>query len=136
MPNALRTMRPIARGIVMLGRKPGPNVPPAVLKPKLLPDRAVDHDQRGGSAGGLEAAAAGGPFAHQRLERGQHDREVLGLAARHRGVDRRQVDLQSRPTCSSEPMISPGSLSVVARNWSTSGFEAWTSGSPPDQPCS
>ena len=33
MPNALRTMRPIARGIVALGRNPGPNAPPAVLKP-------------------------------------------------------------------------------------------------------
>ena len=33
-------------------------------------------------------------------------------------------------------MISPGSLSVVARNWSTSGLEAGTSGSPSDQPCS
>jgi len=33
MPNALRTMRPIARGIVMFGRNPGPKAPPAVLKP-------------------------------------------------------------------------------------------------------
>src|SRR5580692_2752914 len=33
MPNAFRTMRPIARGIVMFGRNPGPKAPPAVLKP-------------------------------------------------------------------------------------------------------
>src|SRR5690606_14076179 len=33
MPSALRTMSPIARGTVALGRKPGPNTPPALLNP-------------------------------------------------------------------------------------------------------
>src|SRR5215475_11403489 len=36
MPNALRTIRPTARGMVALGRKPGPNAPPAALKPSSL----------------------------------------------------------------------------------------------------
>jgi len=33
MPNAFRTISPIARGMVMFGRNPGPKAPPAVLKP-------------------------------------------------------------------------------------------------------
>ena len=33
MPKAFLTMSPMARGMVAFGRKPGPNAPPAALKP-------------------------------------------------------------------------------------------------------
>jgi hypothetical protein len=61
------------------------------VEAEVVPYRAVDHDHRGGSAGGLPAAAAGGALAHQRVEGGQHHREVLGQAAGHGGVDGGQV---------------------------------------------
>jgi len=92
MPKALRTIRPMARATVAFGRKPGPNAAAGRVEPQLMPDRAVDHDHRGGPAGGLPAAAAGGALAHQRVERGQHHREVLRQAAGHGRVDGGQVD--------------------------------------------
>src|ERR1700733_10973333 len=130
MPKALRTMRPIARGIVMFGRKPGPNAPPAVLKPSCC------------LIGPLTTISGAGPLvdwkpppraARSRISASNAASttgKYAGLQPAIAALTAARYTVQSLPTCSREPMISSGSLSVVARNWSTSGLEAGTSGSP------
>ncbi len=136
MPNALRTMRPTARGIVAFGRNPGPNAPPAVLKPSSF------------LTGPLTTISGDGPLVDWKPPpRAARSRMSASNAAsttgKYSGLQPAMAaliaavrTLTSRPTCSRAPMISSGSLSVVARNASRSGWDTGTSGSPSDQPCS
>jgi hypothetical protein len=136
MPNALRTMRPTARGIVAFGRNPGPNAPPAVLKPSSF------------LIGPLTTISGDGPLvdwkpppraARSRMSASNAARttgKYSGLQPAMAALIAAVCTLTSRPTCSRAPMISSGSLPVVARNASRSGWDTGTSGSPSDQPCS
>src|SRR5512146_1470557 len=135
-PNALRTMRPMARGTVALGRKPGPNAPPLVLKPSSC------------LTGPLTTMSGEGPLvdwkpppraARSRISASKAASttgKYSGLQPAIAALIAAVLTLTSLPTCSSDPMISPGSLPVVARNSSSSCAETGTRGSPSDQPCS
>src|ERR1700730_267654 len=136
MPNALRTVRPTARGIVAFGRNPGPKAPPAVLKPSSF------------LTGPLTTISGDGPLvdwnpppraARSRMSASNAARttgKYSGLQPAMAALIAAVRTLTSRPTCSRAPMISSGSLPVVARNASSSGLDTGTSGSPSDQPCS
>ena len=88
-PPTLRTTSCSARPIVALARLPCPST----LTPVFMPMRAAigpvhDH-HRPGEVGRAQQAVDVELVGAGRLDRGQHDREVLGLAAGHHGVDRR-----------------------------------------------
>ena len=134
MPNAFRTIRPIARATVAFGRKPGPNAPPTVLKPSSC------------RTGPLTTIIGAGPLvdchpppraARSRIRASNAASTTGKYSGRHPAIaalTAARYTVQFRPTCSSSPMTSSGARVVVARNASTSGCEAGTSGRPSDQP--
>jgi hypothetical protein len=122
MPKALRTIRPMAQATVAFGRKPGPNAPPAVLKPRSC------------LIGPLTTIIGAGPLVDcQPPPRAARSRISASKAASTTGkysgrqpamaaLTAARYTVQSRPTCSRVPMTSSGSLPVAARNASTRGW--------------
>ena len=75
-----------------VGPVPGSEHSERAIERDPLPDRAVDHEQRGREVSGRrDAVKVEGRIGH-RLDRREHDRQILGTAARHHRVDRHLLD--------------------------------------------
>ncbi len=135
-PNALRSISPSARGIVAFGRKPAAKIPPVQLMASS------------GRIGPLITISGAGPLvdcqppplaARSRITAsqeastsGKYSGRQPAIAALIAAV----LTVHSRPRWSIRHSTSSGSRLVRARNWSSRGCDAGTTGRPSVQPCS
>ena len=81
-----------ARPIVAFARLPGPSTLWRAFMPISCRDRAADDRAQRRAAGARQHRVQVERLVEHRLQRGDDDREVLGPAARHHGVDRRLLE--------------------------------------------
>ena len=129
-------MSPIARATVALGRNPGPNTP----TPQLNPSRArIGPLTTISGAGPLVLCQPPPPAARSRMS-ASHAANTTGKYSGRQPAIAALIaassTVHSRSTWTLRPMTSSGGRGVCARNASTSGREAGTSGRPSDQPWS
>ena len=82
-PPTLRTTSCSARPVVIEARSPWPST----LTPRWKPGRAGDDDHRAGGMRGGEQPVHRERLLADRFDRGEHDRQLRALAARHHRVD-------------------------------------------------
>ena len=136
IPNALRTIRPIARATVALARKPGPKTPPVELKPsswRIGPLTTI-------SGAGPLVLCQPPPVAERSRISASHTASTTGKCSGRQpamaALMAASSTVHSRFRWSMRPMTSRRSRAVRARNRSSSGSDTGTTGKPSVQPCS
>jgi hypothetical protein len=124
----------MARPIVMLARKPGPNTPPA----PLIPSSAATGPLTTISGAGPDVDCQPPPpverssisASHAASTTGKYSGRQPAIAA----LIAASCTVTALSSCGSRPITSSAGRSTVARNRSSSGCETGTSGRPSDQP--